>query len=210
MSPRGRTAKLAVLLAVVATIATAQVTVTGFNGFAPGSTTVPGIFWSGDENTGFSEIGDGVTGWLSNGTLIGVFSSNLGMRQAALLSWAASTNPNAAAVLSLGSTSAAGGLRILSGAIPTQSGTTCGTGPTITGNNTLGSVALGTAPGLPCTIVFSGAGWSAAPHCMLNPLVLTTGTTTVRATGISTTQFVITSTAALVAADKVEWLCASE
>ena len=68
----------------------------------------------------------------------------------------------------------------------------------------MGCVTLGSAPGLPCTIVFNGTRAS-APRVMLNPEVLTTGTTTVRATSITTTGFVITSTAALVATDKVCW-----
>ena len=101
-----------------------------------------------------------------------------------------------------------GTLRFFGGFAPAASGATCGTAPTITGNNTLGSVTLGAAPGLPCTILFNGT-WTNTPRCFLNPGVLATASTTVRATGITTSQFVITSTAALVATDKVSWLCAS-
>lgn len=138
-------------------------------------------------------------------------ASRYGQTTGNLIIWTNSTtNPSTTAQLSIGNTAAAtSGLRILSGTTPTQSGTTCGTGPTLTGDNTNGSVALGSAPGLPCTIVFNGT-WAAAPHCSLNPEILTTGTTTVRATSITTTGFVITSTASLVQADKVTWFCVSE
>lgn len=94
------------------------------------------------------------------------------------------------------------------GGVPTGSASTCGTTPTITGNNSLGSVTLTAGLTLPCTIVFSQA-WPTAPKCFVNPEVLTTATTTARATGITTAQFVITTTAALVATDKVSWHCLS-
>jgi hypothetical protein len=118
------------------------------------------------------------------------------------------TTLSGAADLNFARSGTGGALRIFSGTTPTQSGTTCGTGPTIAGNNTNGSITLGTTPGLPCTIVFNGT-WTNAPRCYLNPEILTTGTTTVRATSITTTGFVITSTAALVATDKVSWFCVS-
>lgn len=103
---------------------------------------------------------------------------------------------------------APGSLRVKDGTSPTS--TNCGgAGLTITGNNSNGSVVLGAAPPLPCAIVFNGT-WTSAPHCYLNPEVLTTGTTTVRATTPTTTGFVITSTAALVATDKVTWWCVGE
>jgi hypothetical protein len=120
--------------------------------------------------------------------------------------WA--TSVGVSPTLTMGHGGTTGALAIAGGTTPTQSGTTCGTGPTIAGNNTNGSIILGTTPGLPCAIVFNGT-WTNAPRCYLNPEILTTGTTTVRATSITTTGFVITSTAALVATDKVSWFCVS-
>jgi hypothetical protein len=95
-----------------------------------------------------------------------------------------------------------GALRIFTGTTPT--GTGCGTGASYAGNNTNGSVTIGTTPGT-CVITFNGT-WTNAPNVYLNPTILTTGTTTCRATGITTTAFTITCTAALVATDKVSWL----
>jgi hypothetical protein len=89
---------------------------------------------------------------------------------------------------------------------PTQSASTCGTTPTIVGTNSVGSIVLGAGPTLPCQLVFS-QNFLTAPKCALNPEVLTTATTTVRATSVLVSGFVITSTAALVATDKVSWIC---
>lgn len=89
---------------------------------------------------------------------------------------------------------------------PTQSASTCGTTPTIVGTNSVGSIVLGAGPTLPCQLVFS-QNFATAPKCVLNPEILATGTTTVRATSVLVSGFVITSTAALVATDKVSWTC---
>lgn len=89
---------------------------------------------------------------------------------------------------------------------PTQSASTCGTTPTIVGTASAGSIVLGAGPTLPCQLVFSQL-FATAPKCALNPEILTTGTTTVRATSVTTGGFVITTTAALVATDKVSWIC---
>lgn len=148
-----------------------------------------------------------------NGTARASFSSQpapnptIVLDSVSCFGWAGGAiNATADVIMCRGGTT--GALRLFGGTTPTQSGTTCGTAPTIAGNNSLGSVTLGAAPGLPCTIVFNGT-WTNAPKCFLNAEVLTTASTTVRATGITTTQFVITSTAALVATDKVSWHCLS-
>jgi hypothetical protein len=178
--------------------------------FSLGTAAAPSVAPASQPNTGIY--------WGTNSTFLTanavsslvVGSSRVGIRRALQLTWTnSSTDPNTTAVFSMGADGTAGvtgALRVFDGTTPTQSGTTCGTGPTITGNNTLGSVTLGTTPGLPCTIVFNGT-WNQAPRCFLNADVLTTATTTVRATGMSTSQFVITSSAALVATDRISWWC---
>lgn len=90
--------------------------------------------------------------------------------------------------------------------VATQSASTCGTSPTIVGTNSVGSIVLGAGPTLPCQIVFS-QNFTNAPKCAINPEILTTGTTTIRATSVLVSGFVITSSAALVATDKVSWIC---
>lgn len=146
--------------------------------------------------------------WCDGSSPSGRFANNqLTMASGGVFGWTAA-GAGSSADVSIGRSGTNGALRVFGGTTPTQSATTCGTGPTIVGNNRRGSVTLGTGPTLPCTIVFNGT-WTNAPTCYLNPDVLTTATTTVRATGVSTTQFVITSTAALVATDKVSWLCES-
>jgi hypothetical protein len=205
-----RTAKLAVVLAITASVAQAQITIT--SGWLPlgggtisgpllvpyGSASAPSIGFAPDADgtpTGIYSTNVNQIGFLINGALAGRFDSNglnLGSTQDTIFARGGTT----------------GALRLFGGTTPTQSGTTCGTGPTLAGNNSLGSVTLGTTPGLPCTIVFNGT-WTNAPKCFLDAEVLATGTTTVRATGVTTTQFVITSTAALVATDKVSWHCVS-
>lgn len=176
--------------------------------------TVPGWGWSADNDgtgTGMCRNNQDIIDVTLNGVRKFNFSgSRLGVTNGLPVVFTNSTtDPNTTASLSVvNDSNTTGSLRIFSGTTPTQSGTTCGTGPTIAGNNTSGSVILGSSPGLPCTIVFNGT-WTSAPKCYLNPEVLTTGTTTVRATGITTGQFVITSTAALVATDKVSWFCTS-
>lgn len=147
-------------------------------------------------------------GYSTSAVVLSIAGNGPRVGNAAGYGFASTVGGDGALDLTLQRGGTSGALRILSGTTPTQSGTTCGTGPTITGNNSLGSVTLGTAPGLPCTIVFNGT-WTNAPKCFLDAEVLATATTTVRATGITTTQFVITSTAALVATDKVSWLCVS-
>lgn len=89
---------------------------------------------------------------------------------------------------------------------PTQSASTCGTSPTIVGTASAGSIVLGAGPTLPCQLVFA-QNFATAPKCAINPEILATGTTTVRATSVLVSGFVITSTAALVATDKVSWIC---
>lgn len=208
--PKGRTAKLALLLAVVATYAQAQVTVTagwlslgGGTLTGPlllptGSATAPSMGWFDDADgspTGIYRVAANQIGFLINGALAGRFTSN-----------GFSVGSVEDTIFARGGTT--GALRIFGGTTPTQSGTTCGTGPTIAGSNRSGSITLGAAPGLPCTIVFNGT-WGQTPRCWLSPEVLATATTTVRPTSITTTGFIITSTAALVATDKVSWLCES-
>lgn len=199
-----RTAKLAIALAVVATMAQAQAVVTGFPGialFAAGTAAAPSMGWLADaDGTG--------TGWYRSAADTMTLAIN-GVQRFTF----------AGVTLTIGGTggnvsinsdttwtrNGSGGSHAFSGGTtPTQSASTCGTGPTITGNNTKGCVTLGTGPTLPCTIVFNGT-LTAAPAVFLNPEVLTTATTTVRATGITTSQFVITSSASLVATDKVCW-----
>lgn len=178
--------------------------VTGF--FADGTVGAPSIAWATDADgtgTGFYRGAANTMDVAINGAQTTTFN-------AVGLTLQGSTKLlQIAGDMNIARRGSGGSLGLAGGTTPTQSGTTCGTGPTISGNNTNGSVTLGTTPGLPCTIVFNGT-WTSAPHCVLNPEVLTTATTTVRATGISTTQFVITSTAALVATDKVTWFCAAE
>jgi len=161
--------------------------------YAFGSSSGSGLWWDGS----------GIA-WSTTGTKRGVH----GATTFTLLADTGRLIMGASADWSLGRGGAGGSIAFSGGTTPTQSGTTCGTGPTIVGNNSSGSVTLGTSPGLPCTIVFSGT-WTSAPRCWLNPDILTTATTTVRATGITTGQFVITTSAALVATDKISWHCES-
>jgi hypothetical protein len=179
--------------------------------FADGTVSVPSIAWTSDADgtgTGFYRASANTIAATISGTgRTEISNLEISQTSGGLYSWNSSTI-GTARDLQLGRAGAPGSLRILAGTTPTQSGTTCGTGPTIAGNNTNGSIILGTTPGLPCAIVFNGT-WTNAPRCYLNPEILTTGTTTVRATSITTTGFVITSTAALVATDKVSWFCVS-
>jgi hypothetical protein len=181
--------------------------------FANGTAAAPSVSFTSDPDTGFSKVGsspaDNIT-WASGGAVKGALAGGVAIINTGAVGWVSGTDPTNGSAFDvlINRGGAPGTLRISSGTTPTQSGTTCGTGPTITGNNRSGSVALGSAPGLPCTIVFNGT-WGQTPRCWLNPDVLTTGTTTVRATSITTTSFVITSTASLVQADKVSWLCES-
>lgn len=182
-----------------------SVTLQGNGLFPAGTAGAPSIAWAADADgsgTGFYRNGTNIVELVNNG----VANTRWNTSGLLIISDTLGLFFGASADLELIRGGTTGALRILGGTTPTQSGTTCGTGPTLSGNNTLGSVTLGTTPGLPCTIVFNGT-WTNAPKCFLDPEVLTTGTTTVRATGISTTQFVITTTAALVATDKVSWLC---
>ena len=213
--PKGRTAKLAVLLGIVATIAQAQVTVTSgsFGALPNGLIASPALFFAVDPTTGWIRnnadtwdfVAAGVRAFNLSATRFGIVAGK------SIIFTNSTTDPNTTASLTItsGSTNATGALRILAGTTPTQSGTTCGTAPTISGNNSNGAIALGSAPGLPCQIVFNG-NFPTAPHCYLNPEILTTGTTTVRATSLLTTGFVITSSAALVQADKITWWCVGE
>lgn len=173
---------------------------------APGVVGAPSLGWAAETNTGFYRAGAGdIRFALGGADQTRWLSTAMTLTAANTVSWGSSGVSGGD--ISIGR-SGPGAIRVLGGTSPTQSGTTCGTGPTITGNNSLGSVTLGTTPGLPCTIVFNGS-WGGTPRCFLNAEVLATGTTTVRATGVTTAQFVITSTAALVATDKVSWWCVS-
>lgn len=210
--PKGRTAKLAVVLAILATIAQAQAIVTGtsFPLNAPdGTAALPVWNFGADPTMGFYRAGASSLGFSTGGAIRGLWdTSGLMLGTGA---YRFGTAPGAAADLSLTRGGAPGSLRITAGTTPTQSAATCGgAGFTITGDNTNGSVVLGAAPTLPCAIVFNGTWSTSAPHCYLSPEILTTATTTVRPTTVTTTGFVITSTAALVATDKVTWLCMGE
>jgi len=182
-------------------------TFTGTIRSADGTAAVPAWSFTLDPTMGFYRAGGSSLGFSTGGAIRGLWdTSGLMLGTGA---YRFGTAPGAAVDLSLTRGGTTGALRVLSGTAPTASGTTCGTAPTITGNNTNGAVTLGSTPSPPCIIVFNGT-WTTAPHCHLNPEVLTTGTTTVRATGITTTQFTITTTAALVATDKVTWWCVGE
>lgn len=179
--------------------------------FPDGTAAIPSIAWTADADgtgTGFYRRAANVISATIGGTgRMEIQNGTTALTSGGSYSWNSSTI-GTAVDLELGRSGAPGSFRIYAGTTPTQSGTTCGTGPTIAGNNTNGAVTLGTTPGLPCTIVFNGT-WTNAPRCYLNPEVLTTASTTVRATTITTTGFIITSTAALVATDKVSWFCVS-
>jgi hypothetical protein len=82
-----------------------------------------------------------------------------------------------------------GALRVLGGTIPTFAG--CGAGATITGNNTLGTVVVGTTPGT-CVVTFSGT-WTNVPKCMVNNRTVANRAA---ATGNTTTTFTIGGTIA--------------
>jgi hypothetical protein len=93
-----------------------------------------------------------------------------------------------------------GALRIFSGTTPTLAG--CGTGATITGNNSLGTVVIGTTPGT-CVVTFNGT-WTNVPKCWVNNR---TTANLARATLNSTTTFNITGT--LTASDNMDYHCFS-
>lgn len=192
----------------------AQVTVggTSFPLFAPdGLIGAPVFAFASSPTTGFWNTG-GNMAYSHAGAIVAAGNSTTGMRLTSsyFLGWTPAAANGTSADLNFGRNGAPGSLRVLSGTTPTQSAATCGgAGFTITGDNSNGSVILGAAPTLPCAIVFNGTQTS-APHCYLTPEILTTGTTTVRPTSITTTGFVITSTAALVATDKVTWFCVGE
>ncbi len=74
-------------------------------------------------------------------------------------------------------------------------GAGCGTGATISGNNSIGRVTIGTTPGASCVLTFSQAWTTNAPHCDANNesvgtvvanVVPTTTTLTLTATLLST------------------------
>jgi hypothetical protein len=196
-SSKGRTAKLAILLAVVATFAQAQATVSGFGGFGDGTAASPSGFFAGDPTKGIFSQGVNSIGVSLAGVEVFRFSSS----GISIISDTIGVRFGAAADLSLLRGGSGGTLRVLGGTTPT--GTGCGTGAAFAGNNTNGSVVIGTTPGT-CAITFNGT-LTSAPNVYLNEPILTTGTTTCRATSITTTGFTITCTAGLVSTDKVSW-----
>jgi len=84
----------------------AQVQVSGFGGFPPGTAAAPGAFWFGDEDTGFFSYGAGIIGWTSNGSQKGVLSSNESLTSAGVFAWTSGADPGSGADTAWGRSSA--------------------------------------------------------------------------------------------------------
>lgn len=101
----------------------------------------------------------------------------------------------------------AGRLKFIDGTAPTVA-SGCGTSPTIAAGSTagMGKITLGSGTPGTCIINFNRT-WGVAPACFINERIVNTSGTAY-ATGETTTQFVIQSTAAD-ASQNVDWFCAS-
>jgi len=87
------------------------------------------------------------------------------------------------------------------GTAPTLS--SCGTSPSIVGNDMVGRVTVGTSPSTTCTLTFNAA-FTNAPICFAQD---ETTSVTMRATTISTTAVTFTASASMTASDKLSYRC---
>jgi hypothetical protein len=79
----------------------------------------------------------------------------------------------------------------------------CGTSPSIVGNDMVGRVTVGTVPSTTCTLTFNTA-FTNAPICFAQD---ETSGVTVRATTVSTTAVTFTASASMTAGDKLSYRC---
>ncbi len=87
-----------------------------------------------------------------------------------------------------------------SGCTPTV--TSCGGGPSIVGNDVVGEVTIGSAPGATCLVTFCYP-WTNAPHC----LVLDESSILGLRAPSTTAAMTITASVSLTGADKVDYFC---
>lgn len=79
----------------------------------------------------------------------------------------------------------------------------CGTSPSISGNDSVGRVAVGTTPSTTCTLTFVGA-WTNAPVCFAQD---ETSAVTMRVSTVSATSVTFTASGTLTAADAISYHC---
>jgi hypothetical protein len=89
----------------------------------------------------------------------------------------------------------------VTGTAPTVS--SCGTSPSIVGNDMVGRVTVGTSPSTTCTLTFNAA-FTNAPICLAQD---ETTSVTMRATTVSTTAVTFTASGTLTASDKISYSC---